>query len=104
MRVNKFLFVFLFFVLFISIVSPSESSGISLSKGKNTVSFNMSEFFYVKTLVKLNPEIEVVSFVENNKTVGYINFIGGIGDNFVVRDNVDYEIIMKDNATIILPY
>ena len=97
-----FIFVFLG-MFFISIISSYGSSGILLEKGKNEVSFNFTEPFYVETLVKLNSNIEAISFFEENKTIGYVNFAGGIGENFVINSGVNYEIFMRENATIIFP-
>ncbi len=104
MQLSKFV-VFIFLCVFlISVTFSAEPSGANLVKGKNLVSFNTSEFFYVKTFVNMNPDIEVVSFSDGENTIGYVNFLGGIGENFIMGGGMDYEIIMKENATINLPY
>ncbi len=103
MKANKILILIFVLILFISIISSYGSSGIFLGEGKNKISFNLTEPFYVNTFVKLNPDIEAVSFFEGNKTIGYINFAGGIGENFVIKQGVNYEIFMREDATIIFP-
>ncbi|MGD9276123.1 MAG: hypothetical protein PVJ67_03035 [Candidatus Pacearchaeota archaeon] len=104
MKLSKFIFGLFVFVFLIALVYPLTSSGIFLEKGKNIFLLNSSQNFYVADLVKLNPEIEAVSFYENNESKGYVNFLGGVGENFAIKDGVNYEIFMRENATIILPY
>ena len=76
---------------------------VNLTKGKNVLILNVSSPFYVKTLVKLNPKIDVISYKEGNKTIGYVNVFGGIGENFIIQKNREYEIIVKENTTLVLP-
>ena len=100
--VKVFLILFLG-VFLVSVISPNEENEIFLEKGKNIVLFNSTDSFYVETLVKLNPEIEVVSFFNGEESIGYVNFFNGIGENFIVYSGNQYEIILKENATIVLP-
>ena len=101
-----FLFGFAFLLLLVSIFlisSTSSNSGIQIVEGKNVVSLNVSSPFSVETLVKLNPQIEVVSYQDDNGTFGYANVFGGIGKDFEIQGGVDYEIYSSGNTTLILP-
>ena len=69
---------------------------------KNYVELNVSNGFYAETLIKLNPDIEAISYKEDNETIGYANVFGGVGKNFVVESRT-YEIIVKENINLILP-
>jgi hypothetical protein len=71
--------------------------------GKNHIKFNLAEPFYARDLVKLNPSIAVVSYTEDNGTIGYVNLFGGIGENFIIENELDYEIILKKNTELVLP-
>jgi hypothetical protein len=74
---------------------------INLIEGKNNLSLNLSSPIYVKDFVKLNPNIEVISYVEDNLTIGYVNYLGGFGKNFIVQAG-DYEIIAKKDTALVL--
>jgi len=93
--------IFLFLV--VMVVSSIGISSIDLAKGKNIIKLNVTEPFYVETLVKLNPNIEVVSYKDNNKSLGYVNVYGGIGKNFIMREGIEYEIIVSDDTNLVLP-
>jgi len=83
----------------------SESiNSLNLFDGKNFIELNFTEPFYAESFVKLNPSIEVISYTENNETIGYINIFGGIGDNFIIQKNKKYEVIVKGNSNLVLPY
>ncbi|MBR9704692.1 hypothetical protein GOV12_04720 [Candidatus Pacearchaeota archaeon] len=107
MKVKYFLLIFvvsLFFIfIIITTINSSDIYSIKLEKGKNKVIFNLTNGIYVKTLFELNPNIEVVSYVENNKSVGYVKAFTYIGENFYIVGAKEYEIIVKDNTNLILP-
>ena len=85
-------------------VNPaSGSSGINISQGNNNLTFNTTMPFNVSSLVKLNPQIEVVSYYNGTKTLGYVNAFGGIGVNFQIENGTVYEIFSSGNTTLILP-
>jgi len=98
--------VFVFSFIFVS-VSSQNVKEFELEKGKNTLIFNNTEEFYVKSLFDLNEDIEVVSYnVVNrdvNKSIGYIKAFGGVGKNFIVEPNKEYEVIVSENTTVTLP-
>ena len=102
----KTLFIIIFAISLVFaislIISSKENLSIELSKGKNYVRLNVSELFYVETLVKLNPLIEAVSYKEENETIGYVNIFKGVGKNFVIQDR-EYEIVAKESTNLILP-
>ncbi|HIG94032.1 MAG: hypothetical protein QT05_C0007G0013 [archaeon GW2011_AR13] len=99
-----FLIAFSLFLICFAVISSIDYYSIDLVKGKNNVTFNITDSFYVETLVKLNPEIEAVSFQEGDEIVGYVNFLEGIGENFVIFPNKTYEVIVKENVSLSLPY
>ena len=90
-------------VVFSFVIISSRDSSVELVKGKNYVKLNISEPFYVDTLMELNPDIEAISYKEGNVTVGYISVFEGVGENFVMGDR-EYEIIVKENVALMLPY
>ena len=103
----KRIFFAVFFIIslfwIISIISSYSISSINLIEGKNVIIFNNSKELFVKTLIELNPKIDVVSYRYDNRTIGYINIFNGVGDNFVIQPDMQYEIISKENITLILP-
>lgn len=112
MRRNNFSYskLFLFGILvLISITSlllagsALHNKEVPIFEGENILSFNISSHFYVKTLVELNPNIEVVSYRDINETKGYANVFGGVGKNFYIENNTMYEIYSSKNTTLILP-
>ena len=87
-------------------VYSSETIGIeskNLIIGKNHVRFNLIEPFYVRDLIRWNPEISVVSYVNKNKTIGYVNLFNGIGENFIIENGKDYELILNKNIELAMP-
>lgn len=92
----------LIFLLSLILISSQETFSFELEKGKNKVHINSSEPIYVETLIKLNPEIEAISYSENNRSRGYVNVFGGLGENFIVEDR-EYEIIVSKNTNLVLP-
>jgi hypothetical protein len=70
-----------------------------LNKGKNEICLNYS-LGYASELVKIHPEIETITYVQENKTIGYVNILGGIGKDFLIEENKTYEINSKKNITI----
>jgi len=74
---------------------------IKLNKGENIVSpeFNFSQI-RVSELIERNPEILVVTFLDGEKKIGYINQFGGIGEDFLISQNQKYEIICKEALEI----
>jgi hypothetical protein len=104
MKNKKILFMFIILVLglYIIVISSKDVSLIPLAKGKNQVSLNLSEPVYVKTFIDMNPEIEAISYQEDNETVGYVNVFEGIGRNFILKEG-EYEIIVGKDVNLIVP-
>lgn len=103
---KKILFIITLLIITFSIIfvnSLSNSNGLLLREGKNKIIFNETNSFNASTLIKLNPGVEVVSYKEGNITFGYINFMGGLGDDFEIRKGVSYEIYSSKNTTLIFP-
>jgi hypothetical protein len=103
-KINLCISLFILIISLVSVYSYQEST-ISLNEGKNNITFNVSDSdgFYVKELAKLNPDIEVVSYKEENLTHGYVNIFRGIGENFQIKGGVEYEIITRKESHLILP-
>jgi hypothetical protein len=72
----------------------------TLYKGKNLVVFD--DYINVQDLVLKNPKIETVSYYDsfNQESVGYINFLGGIGKDFVIIPGNQYEIFVKSQINL----
>jgi hypothetical protein len=101
-------FIILILVFIISLFGISEiliaeelEGGIKLSEGKNVInlSFEFSPI-YASDLIKLNPEIETVTYNDSIEEIGYVNIFGGIGENFVIKTNTLYEITTKQEITL----
>jgi hypothetical protein len=102
MKLIIFSFLLVFFLGLIS-VSSSDIIKMNLNEGKNNLHITSEKEFFVKDLILLNPDIEVISYINGNRTIGYINIFGGIGENFLIRNDINYEIISKSDAEIIFP-
>ena len=96
-----FAFLFAFALSFIAI-SSKDAFSASLAEGKNQVRINLSEPIYAETLIKMNPDIEAISYMEENRTIGYVNVFEGVGKNFAVTDR-EYEIIASKRTGLVLP-
>jgi hypothetical protein len=84
------------------VISSKDFFSFDLKKGKNYIAFNLTQPFYVKTLIELNPNIEAVSYRQGNGTYGYVNAFNGIGKNFII-ENKEYEIIVNQDTNLVLP-
>ncbi|MBD3253354.1 hypothetical protein GF386_06480 [Candidatus Pacearchaeota archaeon] len=103
---NKLLFIAIFVVFLIIcsfIILSMEENNLYLVEGKNNIVINDSEPFYVKTLVELNQDIEVVSCKNEDYDFGYVNVFGGVGENFIIYPNKKYEIIANKDFNLVLP-
>ena len=72
-----------------------------LYAGKNNVT--TSEAFrpiYVQDFMRQYPDIEVISYKDGEDTKGFVNVFGGIGENFIMRENRQYEFIVTQNITM----
>jgi len=98
------LFFAVVFLFFIGLVCSLEQGSKEIVEGKNFLEIDIENPIYVSDLVKLNPAIQAVSFVENKETMGYVNVFGGIGVDFILEQGVVYEIVAGENFTLILPY
>ena len=97
------IFAFFFaFALSFMIISSEDAFSVSLAEGKNLVRINLSEPIYAETLIKMNQDIEAISYMEGNRTIGYVNVFQGVGKNFVVADR-EYEIIASKSMELVLP-
>jgi hypothetical protein len=74
----------------------------NLNEGKNY--FYFDRVVFAKDVVNLNPEIQSVSYFDEelNKSVGFVNVFKGIGRNFLIKPGVVYEITANKNMTLAL--
>jgi hypothetical protein len=102
---NKLLLVliFAFLILGVSeiILAEEFEEGIKITEGKNIVniSYNFSPI-YVKDLIKIYPEITTITFNDGNQEIGYVNVLGGIGENFIISENNIYEITTRKEVNL----
>jgi hypothetical protein len=92
-------------VIFSTAITLAELSGegIKLNIGENFVNFSLNfSPVYTQDLVKAYPEISVITHNENGIEEGYVNVFGGIGKNFLIESNKEYDIITKKEVTMIL--
>jgi len=85
----------------IQALTENVSARGNLLEGKNNITISENfEPIYVKDFLKKYPEIEVISFTRNGESIGFINFMGGIGENFIIKPNQEYEFITKQETQI----
>jgi hypothetical protein len=103
----KILLIIFITLILISLVSPimiieQEDPGyiIKIGPGKVLVSFNDSRDLYAKDIILANPEIDYISYTEENKTIGYVNIFHGVGKNFLIEENKVYEIFVKEEINL----
>jgi len=72
----------------------------ALVDGKNTVVFD--EYITVEELIGKNNFIESVSYYDplEEKTIGYVNFFGGLGKNFLIIPGNEYEIFSSSKEKL----
>lgn len=90
-------------IIFSTAIALAEISeeGIKLKIGENFInlSFDFSPI-YSRDLIENYPEISVITFNESGISGGYVNVFGGIGKNFLIEPNKEYEIITKKEVII----
>jgi len=100
---SAFVILALFFAFAFTFIACSQDTfSAVLAEGKNKVRINLSEPIYAETLIKMNPDIEAISYIEENATVGYVNVFQGVGRNFAIIDR-EYEIIASKSTELVLP-
>ena len=74
---------------------------LEIPKGKSN--FTVSEYFpsiYPSEIIHENPQIKSISINSHGRTFGYLNALGGIGTNFLIEPNKEYEIYSNESITI----
>lgn len=101
---KKIIFLILCIIFIMTSIFAIETpQNIELIKGKNNLTTKESfKPIYVKDFIKQYPEIEVISYNQDQKTIGFVNLFEGIGINFIIEPSKNYEIITKSNITISL--
>ena len=94
--------ILLFFALFIlGIYFVSSAEIIKISKGENRLNWSSDRETTAKELIIAYPDLEVISYYENNVSHGFVNTLGGIGEDFRLISGREYEIISKEEVLII---
>ncbi len=97
----------LFLVLILSLVTIIAENPLEVQIPEGENNLTISEHFpsiYASELIKENPEIKSISIQEYGQTFGYLNTLGGIGTNFLIEPNKNYEIYTNQTITIKLKY
>lgn len=103
---NRNIFIILSIVLIFSagIIAQKSPTEINIYEGKNNIVMNQSMGdVFVSDLVKAYPEIETITWIDkenSSNSKGYVNIFGGVGEDFVLTPNENYEIISKQNITV----
>lgn len=91
----------LIFIFSLTTIIAENPLSLEIQSGKSN--FTITEHFpsiYASQLIEKNPEIESISIKEYGRTFGYINTLGGIGTNFLIEPNRNYEIYTNQTITI----
>ena len=102
MRKVFFILVILFSVSIVFGLDGKENYGIEIVEGRNNFSGHEFEPFYAKDFVLNNPEIVSISYSVSGNSYGFLDVFGGIGTNFVVVPEIEYEVVARENVTLYL--
>lgn len=97
----------LFLIVILSLTATIAENPLEVEIPQGESNFTILEYFpsiYVSELIKTNPEIQSVSIQEYGQTFGYLNTLGGIGTNFLIEPNKNYEIHSESAIIIQLKY
>jgi hypothetical protein len=98
---------FLLLILVLSLTTIIAENPLEVQVPQGESNFTIQEYFpavHVSELIKTNPQIQSVSIKEYGRTFGYLNTFGGIGTNFLIEPNKNYEIHTNQTITINLKY
>ncbi len=93
--------LFLIIILSLTVIVAENPLELKIPQGESN--FTVLEYFpsmYASELIAANPEIQSISVEEYGQTFGYLNTLGGIGTNFLIEPNKNYEIHSNQSATI----
>ena len=91
------------FAALLCLTATIADNPLSLEIPQGKSNFTIQEYFpsiYVSELVRQNPEIQSITIHEYGQTFGYLNTLGGIGTNFLVEPNRNYEIHANETISI----
>lgn len=91
----------LMLILSLTMIIAENPLNLNISAGKNNLTI-MEDFpsIYASELIHSNPEIQSITIQEYGQTFGYLNTLGGIGTNFLIEPNRNYEIYTNQSITI----
>ncbi len=103
MKISKIFKILILCIALISlIIAIAPEKEIKLIKGKNNLTTPENfKPIYVKEFVNQHTEIQTITLREDNKAQAYINYLNGIGKNFILQPNKTYEITCSKNISII---
>ena len=92
-----------FLVAHVSFVGAQGGGAYDLVEGKNYL--YIDGYAYASDIVESDEDIVSISYVDGliGQSVGYVDVLGGVGSNFLVRPDVEYEIIVRKDVTLTLP-
>jgi hypothetical protein len=97
----------LLIVLILSLTTIIAENPLELEISQGISNFTILEYFspiYASELIQSNPEIQSISINDYGQTFGYLNTLGGIGTNFLIEPNRNYEIYTNQSTKIKLKY
>ena len=97
----------LLLIIILSLTSIIAENPLSVEIPMGKSNLTVLEYFpstYVSELIDKNPEIQSISISEYGQTFGYVNILGGVGTNFLVEPNREYEIYTNQSTTINLKH
>jgi len=76
---------------------------VSLNSGRNNLTVQEGfPMISASQLIEEYPQIQSITTYQYGQTFGYINTLGGIGTNFQIESDKDYEIYTNSSITIYL--
>ena len=93
----------LLFITILCLTTIIAENPLELNIPQGESNFTVLEYFppiYASELILTNPQIQSITINEYGQTFGYLNTFGGIGANFLIEPNKNYEIYTNQTITI----
>ena len=95
-------FIFILGIIIFDFSTAEYGKEIKLTKGKNYLFVNQT--LYANEFVLMSKDIEYVAYFDEflNRSVGFVNAFGGIGQNFLIEQGREYEVGVRQNINLML--
>jgi hypothetical protein len=95
--------IFLMLMICTATIIADNPLAITLKEGKNNFTI-LQEFpaRYASDIIEENSNIQSITMYQYEQTFAYINIMGGIGTNFPIENNINYEIYTNASTIIYL--